>query len=93
MEIGSKDARPGTHYTGETDKMGHEMMRISADCPCDCDDCPFNGTELPVEPDMVCDECGTTLDPNPVQYELGGETHTAHNLVCPMHAMTVRCFD
>jgi hypothetical protein len=94
MKVGSKRAQRGTYYTGETDRHGNKIIRISRDCPCDSDECPFDGrNEFRVEPDMVCDDCGTTLHPNPVQYELGGKTHTAHNLVCPAHAWTVGCLD
>jgi len=93
LKCGDKTARSGTHYTGKTDRLGHNIMRISQECPCSKDDCPFDGTELPVEPDMVCSDCGTTLDPNPVQYELAGKQYVAHNLVCPMQAMTDGCLD
>ena len=93
MRPGTRRPQTGTHYTGDKEN-GIPVIRISMDCPCSVEACPFDGrNEFPVDPEMVCSDCGTTLDPNPVQYELGGETHTAHNLVCPWCAQTVKCLD
>lgn len=93
MDGPTKRPQRGTHYSGEIGYNG-PVIRISARCPCNRDDCLFYGrNQFPREPDMVCGECGCTLHPNSVQYRLAGETHTAHNLVCPWCAQTVGCLD
>lgn len=92
-DLPTKKPQTGTHYTGEN-VNGSPVIRISMDCPCDCDECPFDGrNSFPRDSGMTCENCGCTLDPNPIQYRLKGETHTAHNLVCPYGAETVRCLD
>lgn len=92
MYVGSTQPQSGIHYTGDTNNLGHNIVRISMDCPCGEDGCPFNGSEIPT-PKMRCDDCGTMLDPNPVRYQFEAEKHTAHNLVCPWCAMTMGCLD
>lgn len=89
-----KRAEEGTNYTGERDHFDRPILRISTNCPCEQDDCPFDGSrEYPVEPDMTCDHCGNTLQPNPVQYILDDELITAHNLACPFCAIGGGCLD
>jgi len=90
VEAGTKRAQRGTHYTGETTTSGEEILRISTDCDCEDENCPFDGTERPLS-EMTCPDCGTTLHPHAVQYSPG--VPVAHNLTCPYHAMTYYCLD